>query len=123
MISYLKKYKRYAPDTMQCLENRSEIKFKVTVTQLWYATLCHSKMHPHAKFEIPTSNDIRDMLWIRLFCEFTHCVCNSLIIGIENTNSERHNEDRQISGQNSSFSKPIYIIASKQQDTFYTNDN
>ena len=43
---------RYAPDSMQFLETRSEV--KVTVTQLWYATLCHSKMHPHTKFEIPT---------------------------------------------------------------------
>ena len=33
--------------------------FKVTVTQLWYATLCHPKMHPHTKFEIPTSNNMR----------------------------------------------------------------
>ena len=27
------------------------------MTQLWYATLRHPKMHPHAKFEIPTSNE------------------------------------------------------------------
>ena len=46
---------------MQFLETRSEVKFKVTVTQLWYATLCHPKMHPHTKFEIPTSNNIGDM--------------------------------------------------------------
>ena len=52
---------------MQFLETRSEVKFKVTVTQLWYATLCHPKMHPHTKFEIPTSNNIRDMLRTRLF--------------------------------------------------------
>ena len=32
--SYLKEYRRYAPDTMQFLEIRSEVKFKVTVTQL-----------------------------------------------------------------------------------------
>ena len=43
-------------------ETRSEVKFKVTVTQLWYVTLRHPKMHPHTKFEIPTSNNIRDML-------------------------------------------------------------
>ena len=42
------------------LKTRSEIKFKVTVTQLWYATLRHPKMHPHIKSEIPTSNNIRD---------------------------------------------------------------
>ena len=65
--SYLKEYRRYAPDTMQLLEIRSEVKFKVTVTQLWYATLPHSKMHSHTKFEIPTSNNIRDKLRTRLF--------------------------------------------------------
>ena len=56
---YLKEYRRYAPDSMQFLETRSEVKFKVTVTQLWYATLRHLKMHPHTKFEIPTSNNMR----------------------------------------------------------------
>ena len=65
--SYLKEYWRYAPDSMQFLETRSGVKFKVTVTQLWYATLCHLKMHPHTKFEITTSNNIRDMLRTRLF--------------------------------------------------------
>ena len=65
--SYLKEYRRYAPDSMQFLETRSEVKFKVTVTQLWYATLRHPKMHPHTKFEIPTSNNIRDMLRTQLF--------------------------------------------------------
>ena len=65
-ISYLKENRRYAPDSMQFLETRSEVKFKVTVTQLWYATLPHLKMHPHTKFEIPTSNYIRDMLRTRL---------------------------------------------------------
>ena len=49
------------------LKTRSEVKFKVTVTQLWYATLRHPKMHPHVKFEIPISNNIRDMLRTRLF--------------------------------------------------------
>ena len=57
--SYLKEYRRYAPDSMQFLETRSEVKSKVTVTQLWYATLRHPKMHPHTKFEIPTSNNMR----------------------------------------------------------------
>ena len=52
---YLKEYRRYAPDSMQFLETRSEVKFKVTETQLWYATLCHPKMYPHTKFEIPTT--------------------------------------------------------------------
>ena len=49
------------------LKTRSEVKFKVTVTQLLYATLCHPKMHPHTEFEIPTSKNIRDMLRTRLF--------------------------------------------------------
>ena len=57
--SYLKEYRRYAPNSMQFLETRSEVKFKVTVTQLWYATLRHPKMHTHTKFEIPTSNNMR----------------------------------------------------------------
>ena len=65
--SNLKEYRRYAQDSMQFLETRSEVKFKVTVTQLWYATLRHSKMHLHTKFEIPTSNIIRDTLRTRLF--------------------------------------------------------
>ena len=47
------------------LKTRSEV--KVTVTQLWHVTLRHPKMHPHTKFEIPTSNNIRDMLRTRLF--------------------------------------------------------
>ena len=52
---------------MQFLETTSEVKFKVTVTQLWLATLRHHKMHSYTKFEIPTSNNTRDMLWARLF--------------------------------------------------------
>ena len=65
--SYFKEYRRYAPESMPFLETRSEVKFKVTVTQLWHATLPYLKMHPHTKFEIPTSNNIRDMLRTRLF--------------------------------------------------------
>ena len=61
-ISFLKEYRNYAPDSIQFLETRSEVKLKVTVTQLWYATISYLKMHPHTKFEIPTFNDIRDML-------------------------------------------------------------
>ena len=57
--SYLKEYRRYAPDSMQFQETRSEVKFKVT--QSWYATLRHPKMHPRTKFENPTSNNLRDM--------------------------------------------------------------
>ena len=58
--SYLKEYKRYALDTI-ILQTRSEV--KVTVTQKWYVTLHHPKMRLHTKFEIPTSKNIRDMLW------------------------------------------------------------
>ena len=57
--SYLKEYRRYAPDSMQFLETRSEVKFKITVTQLLYATLRQSQMHPYTKIEIPTSNYIK----------------------------------------------------------------
>ena len=60
--SYLKEYRGYAPESMQFQETRSEVKFKVTVTQLWYETLRHPKMHPHTKHEIPTSKNLRDML-------------------------------------------------------------
>ena len=63
--SYLKEYRRYAPDSMQFLETRSEV--KVTVTQLWYVALRHPKMHLHTKFEIPFSNIIKDMHRTRLF--------------------------------------------------------
>ena len=65
--SYLKENRRYAPDSMQFLETRSEVKFKVIETQLWCATLRHPKMHSNAKLEILTSNNIRDVLWARLF--------------------------------------------------------
>ena len=43
----------------------SEVKFKVTVTRKWYATLRHPKMHPHIKFGFPTSKNIGDMHWTR----------------------------------------------------------
>ena len=54
---YLKEYWRYAPDSMPILETRSKV--KVIVTQGWYASICHPKMHAHTKFVIPTSNNIR----------------------------------------------------------------
>ena len=57
--SNLKEYKRYAPGTM-ILKTTSDV--KVTVTQKWYMTLRHPKMHLHTKFGIPTSKNIRDML-------------------------------------------------------------
>ena len=54
--------RRYAPDSKQFLETRSEVLDNVTGTQGWCATLCHPKMHQHTKFGIPTSNNIGDML-------------------------------------------------------------
>ena len=78
--SYLKAYRRNAPETMRdrrtdsvvtiCLpkflwvKTRSEV--KVIVSLKCYTTLRHPKMHPHTKFEIPTSNN-KDMLQTRLF--------------------------------------------------------
>ena len=58
--SYLKEYKRYAPDTIN-LKTRSEVKFKVTVTRKWFVALCYTKMHLHTKFEIPIKKNIGDM--------------------------------------------------------------
>ena len=62
--SYLKEYRRNAPDKKRdgqtdiviTIKTRPEV--KVTVTQNWYVTLRHPKMHPHTKFEIPTSKHI-----------------------------------------------------------------
>ena len=65
--SYLKEYRRYAPDSMLILETSSEVKVIVTVTQGRYATFCHPKLHVHTKFEIPTSNNLRDLLRTRMF--------------------------------------------------------
>ena len=60
--SYLKEYRCYAPDSMPNQKTRSEVKVNDSVTQRWYATLCHPKMHAHTKFGRPTSNNIRHML-------------------------------------------------------------
>ena len=65
--SYLKEYRRYAPDTkgdgrtdiVITIKTNSEV--KVTVTRKWYATLRHPKMHPQTKFGIPTLKNIGDM--------------------------------------------------------------
>ena len=65
--SYLKEFRRYASDSMQFLEIRLEVKFKVIVIQLSYVTLRHPKMHSHTILEIPTSNNIRNMLRTPLF--------------------------------------------------------
>ena len=67
--SYLKECRRYAPDTKRdgrtdiviTIKTKSEVKVKVTVIRKWYATLGHTKMHPHTKFGIPTSKNIGDM--------------------------------------------------------------
>ena len=57
--SHLKLYKRYVLDTI-ILQTRSEVKVKVT--QKWYNSLRHQKLHPHTKFGISTFKNIRDML-------------------------------------------------------------
>ena len=59
--SYLKECRRYAQDSKQFLEIRSEAKVNVTGTQGWCATLCHLSMHSHTKIGIPISNNIGDM--------------------------------------------------------------
>ena len=45
---------KYASDTI-ILKTRSEV--KVTVTQNWYKTYHHPKLHPYTRFGIPTSNN------------------------------------------------------------------
>ena len=65
--SHLKEYRRYAQDSKQFLEHRSEVKVNVTGIQGWCATLCQLKMHQRTTFGIPTSNNIGDMLRTRLF--------------------------------------------------------
>ena len=64
--SYLKEYRRYAPDSMQFLETRSG-QVQGQSYPIRVCTLCHSKMHSHTKFEIPTSNNMRDVLQTPLF--------------------------------------------------------
>ena len=44
---------------MIILKIRSEV--KATVTQKWFVTLHHSKMHLNTKFGIPISKNIGDM--------------------------------------------------------------
>ena len=44
------------------LEMRPEVNVKVSDSK-WYAPLRHPKRNHHPKFGIPTSNNIRDMLW------------------------------------------------------------
>ena len=53
---YLKEYRRYAQDSKQFLETRSEVKVNVTGTHGLCATLCHLKMYPDTKFGIPPNS-------------------------------------------------------------------
>ena len=46
-------------DSVITIQTSSEV--KVTVTQKWYATLRHPKIHLHTKFGIPTSKNIGDL--------------------------------------------------------------
>ena len=59
-------YRRYAPDTKKPRNDaRSQCQGKSDPK--WYAPLRHPKRNQHTKFEIPTSNNIGDMLQTRLF--------------------------------------------------------
>ena len=52
------------------LEMRSEVKVNLTVTQKWYLIFHHSKMHPHTKFGISTSNNMgHDCALVMVFLE------------------------------------------------------
>ena len=72
--SYLKEYRRFAPDLMPTLEPRSKV--KVTVTVKWNVTIRHFKMHSHTKlpsnmhlhtkFGMPTLKNARDVLQTRI---------------------------------------------------------
>ena len=50
---------------MQITETRSEV--NATMTYGWYRTLRPPKIHPYTKCGIHSSNNIRDMLWTRIF--------------------------------------------------------
>ena len=54
---------RYARDTI-ILKTRSEV--KVTVTQKWYVTPCHTKMYLHTKIRVPTGLEI--FVWAYSSC-------------------------------------------------------
>ena len=66
--SYLKEYKRYAPNTI-IIKTRSEVKVIVTgkvsgqghSDRKWYVTLRHLKINLNTKFGIPISKKIGDM--------------------------------------------------------------
>ena len=72
------KFKRYVLETI-ILQLRSEAKVKVT--QKWYVTLCHQKLHPHTKFGIPAFNNIRyarDTFFLKTRSEFKVTVTHKL---------------------------------------------
>ena len=48
--SFLNLYKRCAPDSMQILETRSEVKVKVIVTQEWYTPSQGASTHQNLEF-------------------------------------------------------------------------
>ena len=58
-------YVTHAHKDESFLELRSEV--KVTVNQKQCVTLCNPKMYPHTSFGVPISNNIGDMVRIRLF--------------------------------------------------------
>ena len=91
--SYLKENRRYATDSMQFLETRSEVKFKVIVTQLWYAILCYPKMQSHTKFEIPTSNNMRcapDMIILKTRSEVKVTVTQKWFVTLRHPKMHLH---------------------------------
>ena len=65
--SYVKLYRRYAPD-MVPLELLPEI--KVTVTHKQSGILSNPRMYLHTKFGIPMSNNIEDILWRLVILEW-----------------------------------------------------
>ena len=59
--SYLKEYRRYAPDSMPILESKSEVKIKVKETPRIVCDTASSKIYAHTRFWIPTSNNRKEM--------------------------------------------------------------
>ena len=68
---------------MITIKTKSEVKVKVTVTRKLYATLSHPKMHPHTKFGIPTSKNIRvgsHMVFAWIHCTDVRIHCTDILI-------------------------------------------
>ena len=58
---------------MQFLETRPEVKFKVIVTQLWYAPLRHPKMHsPQDAFT--------HQIWESYLKKYKRCAPDTIIL-------------------------------------------